>query len=130
MTRVRVVSVCVLAALIVVSVGSSVASGKVRGKRVVRGLDDAVAFTVDQRGRIWYVEKTRGEVWVTEAGRGRGRRVWTIRTATARSRKDRWASRSIPVPDETVRLCVRDPGDRWRLDRSSARLRLPDAACR
>ncbi len=78
MTRVRVVSVCVLAAVIVVSVGSSVASGKVRGQRVVRGLDDAVAFTVDQRGRIWYVEKTRGEVWVTEAGRGRGRHVWTI----------------------------------------------------
>ncbi len=64
--------------LVVLLCLSVAANAKVTGQRVVRGLDDAVAFTFDQRGRIWYVEKTRGEVWVTEAGHGRGHRVWSI----------------------------------------------------
>lgn len=67
-----------LVLFVLVVLGAGDASAGIRAQPVVRHLDDAVAFTFDGWGRIWYVEKTRGEVRVAKPGGGRGRRIWTI----------------------------------------------------
>jgi glucose/arabinose dehydrogenase len=54
------------------------AAAEIRTRRVVHGLDDAVAFTFDARGRVWYVEKTRGQVRVAVPGERRTRLIWRI----------------------------------------------------
>jgi quinoprotein glucose dehydrogenase len=72
------VSAVAVAAVMIAAVSAGPSAAEIRAHRVVRGLDDAVAFTFDGRGRIWFVEKSRGEVRVARPGERRTRRVWRI----------------------------------------------------
>jgi glucose/arabinose dehydrogenase len=69
---------CGLVVACLLGLVSGTASARIVARRVVGGLEQAVAFTFDHRGRIWYVQKAAGDIHVVDPRSGRGWRFFDV----------------------------------------------------
>jgi glucose/arabinose dehydrogenase len=69
---------CALFVVCLLGLLPSAASARIVARRVVGGLEQAVAFTFDHRGRIWYVQKAAGDIHVVDPETGRGWRFFDV----------------------------------------------------
>ena len=62
---------------------TDVAQARIVARRVVRGLEQAVAFTFDDRGRIWFVQKSVGDIRVVDPNSGHEWRFYRVQDVSA-----------------------------------------------
>jgi glucose/arabinose dehydrogenase len=62
---------------------TDVARARIVARRVVRGLQQAVAFTFDDRGRIWFVQKSVGDIRVVDPDSGHQWRFFRVHDVAA-----------------------------------------------
>ena len=62
---------------------TDVAQARIVARRVVGGLQQAVAFTFDDRGRIWFVQKAVGDIRVVDPDSGHQWRFYRVHDVAA-----------------------------------------------
>lgn len=74
----RALARTIAVALVVSSISSGAARAEVVGQRVAGELRKAVAFTFDDRGRLWVVEKDAGAIQIANVDSGRHHRFFHV----------------------------------------------------